>query len=572
MIKDDVSNLIKEAIAAAISDGSLPELNSPDIVVEHPAKPEHGDYATGVAMKMARAAKMSPLKIAEIIKAHLAAPAYVSAVEVAPPGFVNLRLSQEWLTAQVGEIIAAGENFGNVDLGKGEPIQVEYVSANPTGLLPFAAARGGVLGDVLASVLGAAGYAVQREYYINDAGSRMDRFYRSAWYYYQKELGREATQPDDLYPAAEYGAKEVAHADGAKYLSLPVNEALNTVGALGIKKTLEAIRADLDDLKIHYDNWFSEQSLFANGAVDDTLTKLRESGHVAEKEGAVWFVSTALGQEKDNVLIRSNGVPTYFISDIAYHDNKFAKRHFGKVINIWGADHQGHIPRMKASMMAMGLNPDDLTIITVQMVMINGKKMKKAHGNVIPLREMLDQIGSDPIRYNLAARSPDTQFDFNLDLALEQSSENPVFYVQYAHARIASIFRKAKERYEIDQADFEQSGDLSLLGTPSELTLIRQLLLLPEVIEDAARTYEIHRLPQYAYRLAEALQVFYERDRVLAAKDQPLSDPALTKARLRLLLAAKTTLARTLHLMGMTAPEEMVREGEAEVEAVEEAE
>lgn len=572
MIKDDISSLIKEAITAAMSDGSLPELNTPDITVEHPAKPEHGDYATGVAMKMARAAKMPPIKIAEVIKNHLASRPYLEAVEIAPPGFVNFRLSKDWLTAQVGEIIQAGETFGNVDMGKGEKVQVEFVSANPTGLIPFAAGRGGVLGDVLASVLDAAGYLVEREYYINDAGSRMDVFYKNVWYYYQKELGRQPAEPDTPYPTAEYAATEIAREEGDKYLNMSDQEAIATIGPLGIKKMVGAIHHDLEQLRIEYDRWFSEQSLFADGSVEETLKLLRESGHVAEKEGAVWFVSTALGQEKDNVLIRSNGVPTYFISDIAYHRNKFVTRGFGKVINIWGADHQGHIPRMKAAMTALGLNPDDLTIITVQMVMINGKKMKKAHGNVIPLREMLDQIGADPIRYNLAARSPDTQFDFNVDLALEQSSENPVFYVQYAHARIASIFRKAQERYGIGVEDFKDSGDLSLLGTPSELALIRQLLLLPEAIEDAARTYEIHRVPQYAYRLAEALQVFYERDRVLGPKDQPLPDPALTKARLRLLLSAKIALARTLHLMGMTAPEEMAREGEGGGENPEENE
>jgi len=489
---------------------------------------------------------------------------------VAAPGFVNFRLSQEWLTNQVAEIIGAGENFGKVDLGKGEKVQVEFVSANPTGLIPFAAARGGVLGDVLASVLRAAGYEVEREYYINDAGSRMDRFYRSAWYYYQLALGKPAKKPDDEYPTAEYAAQIIAQEEGDKYLNLPEKEAVLAVGSQGISKTLEAIKLDLDRVGIRYDHWFSEQTLFADGAVAATMQRLRENGQVAEKEGAVWFVSTALGQDKDNVLVRSNGVPTYFISDIAYHYNKFVTRGFKQVINIWGADHQGHIPRMKAAMTAVGLNPDDLTIITVQMVMINGKKMKKAHGNVIPLREMLDQTGSDPIRYNMVGRSPDAQFDFNVDLALEQSSENPVFYVQYAHARIAAIFRKAQEHYGISQEDFKD-GDLKLLGTPTELTLIRQLLLLPEVIEDAARTFEIQRIPQYAYRLAEALQIFYEKDRVLAPKDLPLPNPDLSKARLRLLLAAKNTLASTLHLMGMTAPEEMARAAETEAEASEES-
>ncbi len=573
MIKDDISSLITQAIQAAIAAGELPELAIPEIVVEHPAKPEHGDYAVSVAMKMARAARLSPLRIAEIIKGQLAPVSYVAAVEIAPPGFVNFRLGEEWLKAQVGQIVEQGENFGKVDLGKGLRMQVEFVSANPTGPITIAGARGACLGDTLASVLQAAGYYVEREYYVNDAGNQILAWNDSMWAYYRDELGLPVTGPNgeppalrmdeesglpvepkefkDLkYNARSYARQLVAH-DGDRFLQLPEEAARKLVGKEGVKIVLEHNEEDLAQLGVLFDVWFHEQGLFDMGEVDKTLAALRESGHVTEREGAVWFVSSALGQDRDNVLIRSNGLPTYFISDITYHNNKFRTREFQKVINIWGADHQGHIPRMKAVMQAIGLDPDDLTILVVQMVSVNGLRMSKRNKNFIPLREVMDLTGPDPIRFNMISRTPEASLDFDVSKAVAQNDENPVFYVQYSHARTASIFRKAAEAgLDVENA----APDLSLLGHPSELSLIRQLLLLPEIVLEAALTYEVQRLPYYTLELARAFNAFYRDCLVIDPTNLPLS-----LARLKLTEATRIVLARSLTLMGMNAPDRMER-------------
>jgi arginyl-tRNA synthetase len=335
-------------------------------------------------------------------------------------------------------------------------------------------------------------------------------------------------------------------ASDASLLELPEAEAIAKLGTLGIEIMVQDMRRDLERMGVVYNVWFREQSLFDSGEVAQTLELLRQNGHVAEKEGAIWFVSTALGQEKDNVLIRSDTkkTPTYFVSDIAYHQNKFRKREFNRVINVWGADHQGHIPRLKAALNAIDLNPDDLTIIVMQMVTLNGTIIKKKNGNVVLLRDVLDLVGRDPVRFNLVSRAAETQMDFNLDLAVKQSNENPVYYVQYAHARICSILRLAAEK----NIDFSQA-DLSLLGNGPEQNLIRQMLLLPEVIEEAARTLEPHRLPYYAQELASKFHAFYTDNRVV--DEAALS---LSQARLQLVEAVKITLAKTLHLMGMDAP------------------
>ena len=582
MIKDDISSLITQAVAKAITAGDLPELVVPEIIVEHPSKPEHGDYAVSVAMKLARAARLAPLRIAEIIKNHLDSVDYISAVEVAPPGFVNFRLNEGWIKAQVGQILAQGESFGNVGVGKGLRMQVEFVSANPTGPVTIGGARGACLGDTLASILAAAGYEVEREYYVNDAenSNQIMAWNESMWAYYRDELGlpitADGSEPalrldeetglpvepkefkDIKYNARPFARELIAH-DGDRFLQLPEADAKRLVGKEGIKISIEHNEEDLAQLGVLFDVWFHEQGLFDGGEVDKVLPTLREGGHVAEREGAIWFTSTALGQDRDNVLIRSNGLPTYFISDIAYHSNKFKTRHFDKVINIWGADHQGHIPRMKAVMQALGLNPDDLTILTVQLVSINGLRMSKRNKNFIPLREVLDETGPDPIRFNMISRSPDSTLDFNVKLAVTQNDENPVFYVQYSHARTASIFRKAVEaglNYENVEAD------LSLLGHSSELTLIRQLLLLPEVVLEAALTYEVQRLPYYTLELARAFNAFYRDCFVLDMNNLPLS-----LARLKLTQATKLVLARSLTLMGMSAPDRMERAEQPEAEA-----
>jgi arginyl-tRNA synthetase len=395
--------------------------------------------------------------------------------------------------------------------------------------------------------LAAAGYAVQREYYINDAGSRMAVWNESLYASYLQELGRPAQFPADGYNATKY-AKAIIAEENDKYLKMPREQALLEIGKTGLASVIEEAKTDLALLGVHYDNWFSEQSLFESGEVEATLQKLRANRHVSEREGAIWFVSSALGQEKDNVLIRSNGQPTYFITDIAYHYNKFAKRGFSKVINIWGADHQGHIPRMRASLLATGLNPDDLTIIVMQMVSVQGEKMSKRRGNLVPMRELIEMVGADAVRFILLSRSPETQMDFDVDLALKQSNENPVYYVQYAHARLASLFRRAAEKGIPDFA----SANLALATNPQELALIRLLTRLPEVVETAARLYEPHHLAYYALDLAGLLHAYYQDNLIIDEANLPL-----TLARLKLMQATQITVANTLKLMGMHTPTEM---------------
>ncbi len=552
MVKEEIASLIQDAIGAAISDNSLPELVVPEIVVEH-SKPEFGDYACSVALRMSRAARQSPLKLAEVIKAHIPPHSFIAAVEVAAPGFVNFRLSLDWLAKQVADIIAAGEDFGNASWGQGQRVQVEFVSSNPTGPVTIAAARGAAIGDTLANLLQAVGYKVEREFYVNDAGSRMDVFYKNLWYFYQKALGRNSTPPDPIYGAAEPVAQQLA-TSRPEILDLPESEAIAVLGPLGLETVLAGIKQDLAELGVQYDSWFREQSLFESGAITRTLELLRQNGHVAEKEGATWFVSTALGQEKDNVLVRSDAKksPTYFVSDIAYHDNKFRERGFDRVINVWGADHQGHIPRLKAALNAIGLNSDDLTIVVMQTVAMRRRKPARRVGgrsaydvNKVSLREVLDEVGADSIRYNMVGYAPESPIEFDLDVAVEQSNENPVYYVQYAHARACSTLRLATEK----KIDFAQA-DLSLLIGTDEQILIRQMALLPEVVDDAARTLEPQRLPYYAHELAACFHSFYNNNRVIDESNLPLS-----QARLKLVQAVKITLARTLHLMGMQAPE-----------------
>lgn len=549
MIKDELASLIKDSIEMAVANGALPEVVLPEITLERPDKTEHGDYASNVALKLKRSIPTStPLRIAETIKQYFVPTDYIEAVEVAAPGFINFRLSKAWLTSQITDIIEAGLTYGDINLGKGQKLQVEFVSSNPTGPITIAAARGAALGDALANVLAAAGYIVQREFYVNDAGSRMDVFYSNCWYYYQKLQGKTPSPPSDSYPTAEFAARMLIAEYGEKFLDLPPEEGRVRVGSLGIEAQLADIKTGLEKLGVNFDTWFREQSLFEDGQVDQALQLLRKNGHVVEREGAVWFASSALGQEKDNVLIRSNSQPTYFSSDIAYHYNKFIVRGFEKVINIWGADHQGHIPRLKAAMGAMGLNPDDLTIIVMQMVTVNGARMKKTTGNIVTLAEVMNEVGPDAIRFNLIGRSPDTKIDFDLDLAVKQSNENPVFYIQYAHARCASLFRQAAEK----GLRLWDDGDITLLGNEAELGLIRRLTLLPEIVEGAACNLEPHRLAFYAQDLAGTFHAFYHDNRVIDPENVPLS-----KARLLLVRAVKTTLSKTLSLMGMTAPEEM---------------
>ncbi|MGB2827340.1 MAG: arginine--tRNA ligase, partial [Dehalococcoidales bacterium] len=407
-------------------------------------------------------------------------------------------------------------------------------------------------GSTLSNVLIAAGYQVEREYYINDAGNQIDAFCRSLYARYQQRFGNEAEMPEDGY-FGQYMvdlAGEIADQKGDEFLRLPEAEAIDKLGQVGLEKMTGQIKADLELLGVTFDVWFSERSLHKNGQYDDVMAFLKQGGHISEKEGATWFISTALGEDKDNVVIRSDGSPTYFATDIAYHYDKFIKRKFDTVINIWGADHMGHVSRMKAVVGALGIDPEQLKVIISQMVTLRrgGEivRISKRSGDIVTLRELVEEVGTDVCRFFFLSRSADSQMDFDLELAKKQSADNPVYYVQYAHARIASILRLAQEK-GIDYG----AGDTSLLTTEPELTLIRKMLLLPELMETIVTTLEPHHLTYYAQDLATVFHSFYKQCRVVS------EDEALTRARLKLVEAAKTVLSRTLHLMGMTAPEKM---------------
>ena len=552
LIRQEIAALLGRAVEAAQADGSLPAFAVPEIAIERPQNPEHGDYASTLPLKLARAARMSPIAIADALVAHLPPADYVGKVQVAAPGFINFTLSDAWLARQVDAIIAAGEAFGNVDLGHGARVQVEFVSANPTGPLHAGSGRGAALGDTLAAILSRAGYAVEREYYVNDAGTRMLAFFASAFARYAQQFGLDIPVPPDGYHGQYVAdlARDLAAEQGRRFLDLPREEAERELGRLALDMMVARARADMDDLGVYFDRWFHEQSLFDASLVADTIELLRQRGFIAEREGAVWFTSSSLGEDKDNVLVRSNGIPTYFASDIAYHRDKFLLRHFDWVIDIWGADHQGHIPRMKAAMEALGVQPDRLTILIHQMITLRrGEevvRMSKRTGDIVTLREVIDEVGRDACRFFFLARSADSQMDFDLDLAKQQSAENPVYYVQYAHARIASILRYAAEQ------GFEPTGDVSLLRHPAEQTLIRQMLLFPELVADSAQRLEPHHLPYYAQELARIFHLFYQQVRVVAREEKELS-----QARLRLVRAAQIVLANTLGLLGVTAPEQM---------------
>ena len=552
MLKHKLAELLTQAAAEAQKSGKFPSVTLPEVIMEHPQNPEHGDYASSLPLKLARITSSNPLDIANDIAAFIARTDEIERAVVAPPGFINFILSADWLTGQVNSILEAGEAYGNIELGHDKRVQIEFVSVNPTGPLHVGHGRGAILGSTLSNALTAAGYQIEKEYYINDAGNQIDAFYRSLYARYQQCLGNEAEMSEDGY-FGQYMvelAREIADQKGDKFRNLPEAEAIEQLGQAGLKKIIGQIKADLELMGVTFDVWFNESSLYKNGQYDDVMSLLKQGGHISEKEGATWFVTTALGEDKDNVVIRSDGSPTYFATDIAYHYDKFLKRRFDTVINIWGADHMGHVSRMKAVVGALGIDPEQFKVIISQMVTLRrgGEivRLSKRSGDIVSLRELIDEVGADVCRFFFLSRSADSQMDFDLELAKKQSADNPVYYVQYAHARIASILRLAQER-GIDYRD----GDVSLLTTEPELTLIRKMLLLPELVETIATTLEPHHLTYYAQDLATVFHSFYKQCRVVSP------DEALTKARLKLVEAAKIVLSRTLHLMGMTAPEQM---------------
>ncbi len=552
VIKHKLAEVLEQAVTQAQQQGLLAVTALPEVIIERPQNPEHGDYASSLPLKLARTTDIAPLAIAEKIIEFMPPLPEVAKIVVVAPGFINFKLNPDWLTKQVAAIPDAGDSYGNIDFGGGRSVQVEFVSVNPTGPLHVGHGRGAVLGSTLANVLSATGHAVEKEYYINDAGSQLDAFNRSLYARYQQCLGIDAEMPSDGYMGNYMVdlAREIADKEGKRFLTMSGDAAIRELGSIGVARIMEMIRRDLELLGVEFDVWFSEQSLYKNGQYEKTMKLLRDGGYVAEKENATWFTSSALGEDKDNVLIRSDGSPTYFASDVAYHFNKFLERKFDTVINIWGADHQGHVSRMMVVVNALGINPERLKVVICQLVTLRrGQELvrvSKRSGDIITLREVIDEVGSDACRFVFLSRSADAQMDFDLELAKKQSADNPVYYVQYAHARIASILRLAKEK-GIDYSH----GDVSLLITEPELTLIRRMILLPEMLELIASTLEPQHLPYYAQDLATVFHSFYKQCRVVSKNQE------LTWARLKLVKAAQIVLARTLHLMGMTAPESM---------------
>src|SRR5688572_9329919 len=551
-IRHEIAARVDAAAKAAQTAGAIPLVVVDDPAVDRPARPEHGDYASSLPLKLARAARQSPMVLAETIAKHMPAHHAVGEVTTAPPGFVNIRLSDAWLAEQVNTVLSLGEAFGRSDVGKGRRVQIEFVSANPTGPLHVGNGRWASIGDSLARVLAAAGYSVEKEYLVNDAGTQSSVFGDTVFARYLQAFGKDVELPAGAYPGdyVKEVAEQIKDEVGDRYV-----DAASTPEDLkwrAIDIMIAQIRDDLLALGIDYDVWFSERTLYeGHNTYEVAMDLLRKQNAVVTKEGAVWFASASLGANKDNVLIRSDGRPTYFASDIAYHYDKFINRKFDEVIDIWGADHQGHVSRVKTAVAALGVEEERLEIIIGQLVALKrgGETVRfsKRAGEIIRLREVVDEVGADACRYFFLQRSADSQMDFDLDLAKRQSSENPVYYVQYAHARSAGVIAQAKER----GLDYAQ-GDVALLTDPAELTLIRKMLVLPELVESIAENHEPHHLPHYALELATAFHDFYEKCRVI---DE--ANPALSSARLRLVASAKQAVASALSLMGMTAPEKM---------------
>jgi len=554
--KEEIKDIVLKALNEAKKEGLLNFESIPDVEVEEPKEKQHGDLATNFAMVMAREAKMAPRKIAEIITSKMnTSGTFIEKVEVAGPGFINFFLNQNFLIETLKLIHKRGKDYGRVNLGKGKKVQVEFVSANPTGPMHMGNARGGAIGDVLASILDYAGYNVSREFYINDAGNQIEKFGYSLEARYLQLLGIDAEVPEGGYHGEDIidRAKEFLEIYGDKYKDVPSEERRKALIEYGLKKNIEKMKEDLALYGIEYDVWFSEQSLYDSGEVYKVIEELTEKGYTYEKDGALWFKMTLFGAEKDDVLVRSNGIPTYLASDIAYHKNKFVTRGFDWVINVWGADHHGHIAPMKGAMKALGIDPNRLDVVLMQLVkLIEGGqvvRMSKRTGKMITLRDLIEEVGKDAARFFFNMRSPDSPIEFDLDLAKQQTNENPVFYVQYAHARICSIIRQLEEMgVKIENIE---DVDLGLLKEEEEVDLIKKLAYFPEEITIAAKTLAPHRITRYVIDVASLFHSFYNSHRVKGAEEN------LMKARFALILAVKTVLKNALDILKVTAPERM---------------
>ncbi|MDI9479783.1 MAG: arginine--tRNA ligase [Syntrophomonadaceae bacterium] len=554
-IQESIRGKIVEAINQAVQTEQLNIETIPDFVIEVPREKEHGDFAVNVAMLLARQARMAPGKIAAILVDIMEqnGDPQIERVEVAGAGFINFFLSKAWLYDIPGLIHQMGDRYGSNPNHQGK-VQVEFVSANPTGNLHMGNARGGAIGDSLANILDRAGYQVEREYYVNDAGNQIEIFADSLEARYLQLTGHNVSFPENGYAGQDVidTVKSIISKYGSDLGELSAEERRSLIVDYALEEKVAYIENTLASFGISYDVWFHEKSLYESGEIDRVLSDLEEKGFVYESEGALWFKSTRFGDEKDEVVRRANGLPTYFAADIAYHRDKFA-RGFDWVINVWGADHHGHIARMKGAMEALGIEPDRLDVVLMQLVRLYRKgnlvRMSKRTGTTISLDELIEEVGKDAARFFFVMRSPDSHLDFDMELAKQQSQENPVYYVQYAHARICSIFRQAKAAGVLMSA--VEEIDASLLIEEEEIELLRKLADFPEEIKISARTLAPHRIARYVMDLAGLFHSFYNHHRVLN-DNQSLQD-----ARLLLMETTRITIKNALQILGVTAPEQM---------------
>ena len=552
-MKETVIQGIKAALAAAVSAGDLPDGEYPDVLLEVPPQKEFGDFATNIAMQSARIAHKSPRMIADVLLKHLDAP-WLEKAEVAGAGFINFFLKHDIIYDTLCHILEQGKQYGQAPLRAEDTVQVEYVSANPTGPLHVGHGRGAAYGSALVNLLRAAGYNVQSEYYINDAGNQMNNLAASVNARYLELLGKKAEIPENGYHGADIidTARAIIEQDGDKYLQMDEKDRLEIFKNRAYEEKLKALKRDLESFNVTFDKWFSERTLHPE-AIKKACETLKGNGNMYEKDGALWLKSTAYGDDKDRVVIRDNGVPTYLAADIAYHKNKY-ERQFKKLINIWGADHHGYVARVKAAMAALGLDPNQLEILLLQMVSLfrNGElvKMSKRTGQAITLNELIEEVGTDAARYFFIMRSLDTQIDFDLDLAKSHSNENPLYYIKYANARIFCIYKQIAENGDVFDMTWKNTK-WDKLKEERELALIKKMAAYPEEIRHAAAERAPHRIAHFVYEMAGLFHAFYNNCHIIQ------SDKELEEARLALVTAVQITIANCLAVLGISAPETM---------------
>ena len=549
----EIENLLKAALQSTLNSLGNDSVESDNTFLEKTQDPIHGDFATSLPLKLCKQLKVSQIELARLLASNIPNTSILSKIEVAKPGFINFFVAHDWMCLQLNNVLKNNLQYGETKTGKNKKVQIEFVSVNPTGPLHVGHVRGAVLGSTLSNVMKAAGFDVQTEYYVNDAGNQMSKFFESVYARWLQINNQEGLIPEDGYhgeyliDVAKTISKSIPYRENNK------ENMVQIVGNEGLNLTIEIIKAELSNLGIEFNNWFSEKSLYENGQYEKILEILNQEGHLIEKDGAKWFASTAFDDSRDNVVVRSSGTATYFATDIAYHYNKFKERQYEFVIDIWGADHQGHIKRMKGAMQALGIDPDKLKIITTQMVSIKNQnqrfKLSTRKNQLVTLKELIDIVGTDACRYFFISRSPESQMEFDMDLATKESNDNPVFYIQYAHARASNILRTANEQ-NLDYSIY----DLNLLKSESEISLIKKILMLPELIDSIALYQQPHHLPHYTLDLANRFHSFYEKCRVIS---NSVEEQDLTWARLQLVKATKITLKKCLELMGMSSPNRM---------------